>query len=415
MGRVQVGMADEVTAASAPLRIGLYSPELPDTGAVNGIVTYSRIMRDALRALGNSVTVVSADQIEHSDGRIEDLPKPGGLVGRVRTFVERQHVEDGSDPWVRLQILDAFRAARSAGVQIFEIEESFGWARRLAGQGVAIVERLHGPHGFVRDQIETVEKKRSGDRREAAEIASFHKVQAITAPTQRLIGEITERYELSLPLARAIPNPMPVAPGGPAWNIERVDVDQILFVGRFDLCKGADIAVRAFARALTQRPSLKLLIVGPDRGLAQPDGEIVHFNEFIGREVSPDICSRIHFLGTQRPERIAELRLQSAFSLVPSRFENFAYSISEAMAVGMAVLTTDTFGGSELVRDGRDGRIVPIGDVVATADAILALASSPQQLADMGRSGYERIREWLSPARIAQETVSLYREAMLRL
>ena len=37
------------------------------------------------------------------------------------------------------------KAARQAGAQVFEIEESFGWAGRLTGQGVAIVERLHGP------------------------------------------------------------------------------------------------------------------------------------------------------------------------------------------------------------------------------------------------------------------------------
>jgi hypothetical protein len=117
-----------------PLRIALYAPALPKSGVSNGIVTYSRIMRDALRALGHSVAVVSADQIEHADGRVAALPKPSGVVGRVRILMEARRGEDGSNIWTRLRILDAFEAARRAGAQVFEIEESFGWAGRLAGR-----------------------------------------------------------------------------------------------------------------------------------------------------------------------------------------------------------------------------------------------------------------------------------------
>jgi glycosyltransferase involved in cell wall biosynthesis len=397
---------------AGPLKIGLYSPELPDSGAVNGIVTYSRIMRDALRALGHPVTVVSADQIEHADGRIAELCRPSGIRGRIRTALETRRAQDGSDPWVRLCVLDAFQAARGAGVQVFEIEESFGWAGRLAGQGVAIVERLHGPHGFVRDQIESVDQKRRGDLREAAEVASFSQVQAVTAPTQRLLDAMVERYGIDPPIMRAIPNPMPVISVGPTWNVRDADPDQILFVGRFDLCKGADVAIRAFARALERRPSLTLLMAGPDRGLAQPDGSAVHFDEFVASEVSSEVRARIQFLESQPPARIAELRLQSCLALVASRFENFAYSIGEAMAVGMPVLATDTFGAREMIRDGIDGRIVPMGDSAAMAVAMLAMAGDPDGLANTGRLAYERVRDWLSPERIARETIGLYREAI---
>jgi glycosyltransferase involved in cell wall biosynthesis len=297
-------------------------------------------------------------------------------------------------------------------VQVFEIEESFGWAGRLAGQGVAIVERLHGPHGFVRDQIESVDQKRRGDLREAAEVASFSQVQAVTAPTQRLLDAMVERYGIDPPIMRAIPNPMPVISVGPTWNVRDADPDQILFVGRFDLCKGADVAIRAFARALERRPSLTLLMAGPDRGLAQPDGSAVHFDEFVASEVSSEVRARIQFLESQPPARIAELRLQSCLALVASRFENFAYSIGEAMAVGMPVLATDTFGAREMIRDGIDGRIVPMGDSAAMAVAMLAMAGDPDGLANTGRLAYERVRDWLSPERIARETIGLYREAI---
>jgi glycosyltransferase involved in cell wall biosynthesis len=402
-------------AAHSPLRIALYSPELPDSGAVNGIVTYSRIMRDALRALGHSVTVVSADQIERADGRVAEIPTPSGIAARLRTLLEARRRKDGSDPWIRLRIMDAFKAARRAGVEVFEIEESFGWAGRLVGQGVAIVERLHGPHVYGRDDAETAEQRRLGDLREEAELASFSRVQAITCPSQRLLSAMVERYRIKAPINRAIPNPIPVAQPDSLWSSGFADPDQILCVGRFDLRKGADVAIRAFDLALKRRPSLRLVMAGPDRGLMQPNGSVTHFEEFVATEIRPETRARIRFLGPQRPDRIAELRRQSGLALVASRFENFAYSIAEAMAVGMPVLASDSFGNGEMIRDGLDGRIVPIAHVGAMADAMVAMAGDPGRLAEMGRSAYERVSQWLSPERIALETVEVYREALTQL
>jgi glycosyltransferase involved in cell wall biosynthesis len=396
----------------APLRIAIYSPALPDSGVNNGIVPYSRIMRDALRALGHSVMIVTADQIEHTDGCVADLPRPTGVLGRARMLLEARRFGDGLDPWSRLHILSGFKAARRAGAQVFEMEETFGWAGRLAGHGVPIVERLHGPHCYGRDTVQTAEEKRFSDLWEAAELASFSKVQAVTSPSQRLLDAVVDRYSLHLPIVRAIPNPMPVLPLAETWRIERADPEQILCVGRFDRRKGADIVVQAFARALEHRPSLTLVMVGPDLGLAQPDGSTVYFDEFAAKELSPETRSRIRFLGLLPPERIPELRLQSAFTLVGSRYETFPYSIAEAMAAGMPVLATDVFGNGEMVRDGIEGRIVPVADVAAMTDAILEMASDPDRLARMGQSAYARASEWLSPERIARETVKVYREAM---
>ncbi len=122
--------------------------------------------------------------------------------------------------------------------------------------------------------------------------------------------------------------------------------------------------------------------------------------------------SRILFLGPLAPEKIVELRRQSAFALVTSRFENFPYSIAEAMAAGSAVITSATFGGSEMIRDGLDGLVVPRGDVIGTARAILRMAGAHHETVQMGRSAYARAAEWLSPERIARETVDVYRKAI---
>jgi glycosyltransferase involved in cell wall biosynthesis len=396
-----------------PLRIGLYAPVLPGSGVSNGIVTYTGIMRDALRALGHSVVVATTDAVEYPDGSVAVLGKPSALTRRLSAFRENRIV-DGSNPWVRFRVLNAFKAARAAGVQVYEMEESHGWAGRLTGKGVAIVERLHGPHVLLRDAIETAEQKRLGDQRQRAEHAAFGNVQAVTAPTSRLLEEM-RGYGVTSAISRAIPNPMPVAPPDCRWNLGRAHPNQVLFVGRFDLCKGADVIIRAFTRSLERNPSLMLVMAGPDPGLAQPNGDFTHFDEFLASEVAPAVRSRIRFMGELSAQKITELRLQSALTVTASRFENFPYGIAEAMAVGMPVLTTATFGGSEMIRDGIDGRVVEIGEIDAMADAIGEMIGNPKRLKEMGQSAYNRVAHWLSPESVARQTVEVYREAIARL
>lgn len=401
-------------SADQPLRIAFYSPALPESGASNGIVTYTRIMRDTLRAQGHEVLVVTTEQIEQADGTVVAINKAGAVSRKLRLWAESRRAPDGSDPWVRLHVLQALGEVLKQRPDLIEMEESHGWAARVAGRGVPVVERLHGPHVYGREEIESPSDRVLGDFREQAELNSLTRVQAVTCPSSRLLQAMIGRYDLELPLIRTIPNAMPTVDPRYAWDINKADPNQILCVGRFDLRKGADVAIRAFARACAQRPSLSIQMVGPDRGLKQTNGDLVHFDAFVSREVSPDIRSRIHFLGVQSQAELTQLRRGCGLALVASRFENFPYSIAEAMSFGMPVLASDSFGNAELVRDGVDGRVVPTGNVEATAEALLEMTADPARLAEMGRSAYLRASEFLSPDRIAQETVQLYREAIAR-
>jgi glycosyltransferase involved in cell wall biosynthesis len=132
-------------------------------------------------------------------------------------------------------------------------------------------------------------------------------------------------------------------------------------------------------------------------------------------QVGADARERIQFVGPRSANEITQLRRKSAFALVGSRFENFAYSIAESMALGMPVLASDSFGNAEMIRDKLDGRIVPIGNIELMADAIVDMASDPAQLAKMGASAYARAANLLSPERVAHETLAVYRQAIARM
>ncbi|MCC2676751.1 MAG: glycosyl transferase group 1, partial [Ramlibacter sp.] len=61
-----------------------------------------------------------------------------------------------------------------------------------------------------------------------------------------------------------------------------------------------------------------------------------------------------------------------------SRFEGFSLVVVEALASGCPVVATATMGASELLEDGRYGRIVPIGDPEAMAQAIAQTLGQPR-------------------------------------
>ena len=59
--------------------------------------------------------------------------------------------------------------------------------------------------------------------------------------------------------------------------------------------------------------------------------------------------------------------------VLSSRHEGLPISLLEAMAVGRPVVATRAGGIPEVLTDGRDGLVVPSGDPMALADAVLRL------------------------------------------
>ncbi len=71
---------------------------------------------------------------------------------------------------------------------------------------------------------------------------------------------------------------------------------------------------------------------------------------------------------------------RSAVFVLPSRWEGFGMGLVEALACGVTPIATDCPGGiTEVLENGRYGRIVPVGDPVALADSVLAVVDEPLQ------------------------------------
>ena len=365
-------------------------------------------MQQALRALGHRVTVLDSVAVQRPDDRIEPLPSQSRMRARFDGWMERLNPASWTHHFNDRVARSVRHVHRSDPFDIFEMEESFGAAGKL-GLPIPVVMRLHGPHFLGKDAVEPPAAARLSEQRVALEGRAIRAAEAITSPSAKLLDATLEYYDARSRRAVTIPNPIAVQPRAQCWSIDRCDPDQILCIGRFDLRKGADIALQAFAQVAARNPRAKLILAGPDYGLQQPDGNLVHFPDYLAAHMPEAIRPRITYLGPIPPADVAALRLASALCLTCSRFENFPYSVAEAMAAGVPSIVSDSFGNGELIEDGVNGIVVPIGDVGTTADAIEHALGDRARLSAMGEAGYRRCSEWLAPERVAAETVDFYR------
>ena len=133
----------------------------------------------------------------------------------------------------------------------------------------------------------------------------------------------------------------------------------VLAVGRFIRLKGFDVLIRAAARL---SPETGVYIIGgktPEEYLA--------------------LCSslgvrNVHFLDFKPKEQLQAYWTAADVFAMPTRGDAWGLVVSEAMSFGLPVVSTDRCGAAlELVEDGVNGRIVPVGDADALAGALIGL------------------------------------------
>ncbi len=89
----------------------------------------------------------------------------------------------------------------------------------------------------------------------------------------------------------------------------------------------------------------------------------------------------------QPAAKVWEVLAQTEVLVLPSEDEGMPLAIMEALAMGVPVIATPVGAILELVRDGVNGLLVPVGDAAALAGAIAELARDPARRQRMGEAG----------------------------
>lgn len=163
------------------------------------------------------------------------------------------------------------------------------------------------------------------------------------------------------------------------------------FVGRLVREKGVLELLQAARLVRRDVPNVRFLIVGPlDR--EKPDALTPAVAHQYG---VAEIC-----VFTGRRHDMPELLALMDVFVLPSHREGLPRSPMEASAMGVPCVVTDVRGCREVVEHGRNGLVVPVGDVQALAGAMVELLAHHDKARLMGQAGLQMAREQFDEQRV---------------
>ena len=178
--------------------------------------------------------------------------------------------------------------------------------------------------------------------------------------------------------------------------------------------KGQDTAIEALRLLREQGVDAHLLLIGSAKFIASStrfdnDAYVAGLRRLIA-DVGLD--DRVSWLGER--DDVPELVRALDVLLLPSREEPFGRALLEAMALEVPVLATNVGGPPELVRDGREGYLLPPGDPMAWAQAVRRVIESPESGRELGRAGRVRITQAFDIEDHVEAVLAVYTRATAR-
>jgi glycosyltransferase involved in cell wall biosynthesis len=120
------------------------------------------------------------------------------------------------------------------------------------------------------------------------------------------------------------------------------------------------------------------------------------------------VADEVLFSGPLPRAEVAERYRAADLFTLPSSAEAFGNVFAEALASGLPIVGSTTGGIPDLVDHGRNGLLVPPGDVQALAGAIRYLADDPELRAEMAVRNRARAETTLEWAQVTRRYLSIY-------
>ena len=404
------------------LTIGYTSPGWPLSHIPNGIVAYVQNITDGLdECVKHIVFAGTAAESNNQDSCI-DLSKQR---------VTRNLLKKASDNIlnkVQLPITAPIRYKRyldyealrlnsaiqqlSLPIDLLEIEESFGMAQSFIKiSKIPVVTRIHGPW-FTMGDILKVDQEWDFKLRIAYEGEAIKNTHGVTSPSLDVLDKVREYYDIALPHAQVIANPVKEVRVEKQWKYDMSKQPSILFVGRFDLHKGGDLMLESFRLLALKNKEIKLLFVGPDRGVSI-NGQLLSFGSYLERFIPEDnIKKRIQFLGHCNSDTIADLRKTALVTVICSRYENFSIALLESLASGCPTVATAVGGNKEIITHGYNGLLAEPESAESIAEEMLELIENPEMMKILSKNAIEDSKRRFSPTVIAAQTLDYYQTVL---
>ena len=171
----------------------------------------------------------------------------------------------------------------------------------------------------------------------------------------------------------------------------------LVFVGRLEPVKNHALLLRAFAKALSILPELRLWMVG--------DGSERGRLESLSAELG--LSSQVKFWGQQLD--VAPFYSAADAFIMSSRSEGLPISLLQAFSLGLPSIVTDVGGMAEVVQLARAGVTTPAGEVDAMAAAIVRMATHPEERGQFSLNAEASFRSHFTLQTMTDAYLELYR------
>lgn len=200
-------------------------------------------------------------------------------------------------------------------------------------------------------------------------------VRVVSQRTEKALFDLGVAPDKIIRFPLALNSPCPsTSSRRPSLTVrEGEGVSYFLLIARFVPIKRIDLAIHAFSLIAGAHPDVRLVIQG--RGPLEKNlrEKIQEFN----------LVGKVELLPWG--ENLTDNYSHALATLITSDREGFGMTAVESLACGTPVIMTDVGCAGEIVKDGENGYVVPVGDVDALADRMERIIQDQGRLRENAR------------------------------
>ncbi len=371
--------------------------------AISGMSVYAQNLLREVAGAGHDVTMISQYRGDEFGTRVYGGGPPPAVPGvHVIGLEQRGEQESGDferDIEEMIATIEAEHAKKPFDVLHAQYGYPTGWAVLVAGKrlGLPTVVSIQGGDGhWVGSCCET---------HRVAMVEVLAHANALLIGGQSFVGEVCDRLGSDPARFTIVPGAVDTArfTPGERFEAEREDEEpvRLLYHGRVDRRKGVLDFLDALERLWEAGQPFDATIsgIGPDVDAARERAEAIGFTSH-----------QVRFTGYADYDTVPDLYRQADVFVSPTYAEGFSNTILEAMASGLAVVSTHSVGVSDCLRDGENGLLVNPGDVPALAKALGRVVEDDDLRNRLAHDGLEECRRVYSWTAVGRQIMDVYAE-----
>ena len=273
--------------------------------------------------------------------------------------------------------------------------------------GIPCVITFHTPSILV-DKVNNIQPSEQRRHLYHLEAQAIARAVAYKCPSNALKKYVCNHYQLPSDVVSTVDNPFDSMQFNsiyrPPVNPSRFD---ILFSGRLEFRKGAEIILHTIKDILSISNAITLTIAGETE---IPNAQ--NYRQAIERILTPAERNRVFFPGPLSRNRLLPLYCNSSLFLFPSLFENSPYALLEAMAAGLPVVASAGSGIEEIITQNENGLLFSLENRSELVTAIKKCYNDAELTQRLKQNALKTIEQKYNPDKSVREHCDFYQSVI---